>query len=283
MLYSWAYWDDVEPNKSPIPTVIQDFIRTKSPPVRLYVWQCSIPWSRTTAAQMQSLPQFSHLASIPTSHLACLSMCRPMSGGRDFQEVLAQLVTSSPLLDSIELYRITSRFHGNKRLPPIKHLSLNRSYWRYTADEVARIWDFSRLETLRITNRSHAVEFLRSVSSKVLPCLKRLAIEVTRSIPPPQDHSEMVGRFLLESPLLLELELTTGLWSLPIASITRHSSLRVLSLKDRMWTNGRRELAATIAIPDLESIEMVCKHIAELTLDVRDCDASIIILSAHLY
>jgi hypothetical protein len=274
MIGSWAYWDDVTPNRSPIPTVIQDFIRTKTPPVRLYVWRCSIPGSRPTVAQTQNVPQFPHITSIPTPNLVGLSFYRPMSRGRDVHEALARLITSSPSLESLELVRIHSKFNVNQRLPPIKHLSITRSNWSYTADEVARIWDLSRLETLRITERSQAVEFLRSMSSKKLPCLKRLTIEVIRSPLPHQEYFEVVGRFLLEAPQLLEIELTTELWSLPMTSITRHSSLRILSLKDRAWTSGRGEVVGTIVIPDLELLQTSCKHLAELTLDVRDCDAS---------
>lgn len=265
------------PNKSPIPTALQDFIRTKSPPVRLYVWRCSIIGSRTTAAQTQSIPQLPHIASIPTANLAGLSMCRLFSRGRDVHEVLAELVTSSPNLESLELFRMTSKFYGSRRLPPIKHLSLSRSNWTYTTDEVSRIWDFSRLETLRITEKSLSVNFMKSVHGKTLPCLKRLTIEMIRGLPATEDQLEMVGRFLLETPQLLEIHLTIALCSAPIASIARHSSLRSLKLNDRNWKTMRGEVAGMITVSDLEVLQTSCKHLVELTLDVRDCDASIII------
>jgi hypothetical protein len=270
MLASWAYWDDVEPYRSPIPTAILDFLRTKSPPVRLYIWRCSLPVPRTPPAQ--GISRFPHISSIPTSNLIGFSMFRPFSRSMEAHQVLAELVTSSPHLESLELLRMSNKF--SKRLPPIKHLSMNRSNWPYTADEVARIWDFSKLETLKITDRSHVGDILRSISSKSLPCLKRLGIEIIRGPPPVQDHFETIGRFLQEIPQLLEISLTTELSSLPITSITRHSSLRILSLKDRLWANGRGEVVGLISIPDLELLQSSCKHIAELTLDVRDCDAS---------
>ena len=89
--------------------------------------------------------------------------------------------------------------------------------------------------------------------------------------------TELLGQFLLETPQLLEIGLTCQLWSLSIPSIARHSSLRILSLKDCRWAGGRGEVVGTIAVPDLALLQTECKNLAELTLDVRDYDASIAI------
>jgi hypothetical protein len=81
----------------------------------------------------------------------------------------------------------------------------------------------------------------------------------------------MVGQFLLDAPQLIEIDLICQLRLLSIPSIARHSSLRRLSLKDFNW-RGRGEVVGTIAVSGLRVLQAACKHIVELTLDVRDCD-----------
>ena len=125
MTDSWAYWDDVTPNASSIPPSIQDFLRTKSPPVRPYIWRCSIPKTRGLPPLNLNTPQYPpHIASIPTSNLVGLSLTRLLWRERDAHEVLMGFVTSSPQLDSLEVFRLNKKFNSNQKFPPIKYLSL---------------------------------------------------------------------------------------------------------------------------------------------------------------
>lgn len=265
----WAYWDDITPNTSPIPPPIQDFLRTKSPPVRLYIWRCSIPKPRGLPPPNLNTPQYPHIASMPTSNLVGLSLTRPVWRSGDAHEVMMGLVTSSPQLESLELFRMSNKFYGNKKLPPIKHLSLCRYNWPYTADEASEIWDFSRLESLQLRDSPNALQFLQSVSSKQLPRLKKLSIEGLRLMDNTR-LTEAIGQYLLDIPQLLEIDLTCQLRSLLIPSIARHRSLRRLSLKE-YCSRSRGEVVRTLAISELRVLQAACKHIAELALDIQDC------------
>lgn len=276
--HSWAYWDDVEPNRSPIPLPIQDFLRTKVPRVRLYVWRFHFRKPLSRVGPTQDMSQYPHLSSIPTSNLAGLSMASSLPRDSEALNVLAKLLISSPNLETLEVSRMRGKFPGDRRLSPIKHLSMSGCSWPYTAGEVSRTWDFSKLETLRITDtgclgRRHNVVFFQSVPPKSLPRLKKFTLDADRQ---PAEHKfmELLGTFLLGVPQLQEIDLTCDMSSLLITAITRHGCLRVLSLRDSLWTKRGGEVAGTIAIPDLELLQAACGQLTELTLDVRNCDVN---------
>ena len=129
------------------------------------------------------------------------------------------------------------------------------------------------LEPLQLRDSPNALQFWQSVSGKQLPRLKKLSIEGL-SLTDNTRLTETVGQYLLDIPQLLEIDLTCQLRSLSIPSIAWHSSLRRLSLKE-FRCRSRGEVVGTIAISDLRVLQAACKHIAELMLDVQDCDVGL--------
>jgi len=90
---------------------------------------------------------------------------------------LADLIDSSPNLESLELSSILSNIHIVNRIPPIKHLALHHSFF-YDADHMSRMWNAPKLETLRITDLWNVIDRLRELFSQSTPNLKSLEIEV---------------------------------------------------------------------------------------------------------
>jgi hypothetical protein len=177
--------------------------------------------------------------SIPAASLMSMDVVRQRFS--DYTgEVLHRFLLKCKQLDSLTLTHTGLGFLPNVgRLPPIRVLYLKSCNSLYKAEEFNSIWDLSRLEYLRIGS-DYFHPFLSNAPLVEVAGLKRLEIWHERQRPSEysqrsfseQDVLNLLQKTLDHVHSLERLEVGGHVGSLPITAIARHSSLRVLKLRD---------------------------------------------------
>jgi hypothetical protein len=144
---------------------------------------------------------------------------------------------------------------GRPRLPPIKDLTLHA--WSYEKEEVPEIWDFTKVEQLKLDQVSMR-KFVDSLPPGSFANVKKLEYDEDTT------WVDMLQRLVEDVDHLEELDVICLAPKELIPALERHGdSLRVLKLRD---LSGRRPHMDAVA---LREILRLCPNLDTLAVDLE--------------
>ena len=205
--------------------------------------------------------------SIPASNLVYLHV--PHDQGDDSK--LNALVASAHQLESLTVHAACRFSAAYGRLPALEYLRLDGTGdWPYTSEEVARIWDFSRLKSLSFIHRLNFTgSFINSVPARALLAVKSLDIDSEEDLESPDERlssSTEISNFIRKLDRLEDLSTSTYYPIEIINGLKAHTqSLRFLSLQSR----GPIVEEKRLGLQDITNIRVSCPNLEEFSLDLH--------------
>ena len=175
----------------------------------------------------------------------------------------ARIMLQSPNLEVLHVrpghkFRPHIMTSPSPRFYQIRELILEGN-WHYTANDVAALWDFSRLSTLRLRHID-LDKFAFSVPFQQLSGLTKFEFLLGNKAYWADNLTGLISKVERLEELVLECYCPHKL----IDVIEKHRlSLRVLKLKD----SNHRDPSATSE--DLEKLRTMCPYLNELELDIK--------------
>jgi hypothetical protein len=175
----------------------------------------------------------------------------------------ARIMLQSPNLEVLHVrpghkFRPHIMTSPSPRFYPIRELILEGN-WHCTANDVAALWDFSRLSTLRLRHID-LDKFAFSVPFQQLSGLTKFEFLLGNKAYWADNLTGLISKVERLEELVLECYCPHKL----IDVIEKHRlSLRVLKLKD----SNHRDPSATSE--DLEKLRTMCPYLNELELDIK--------------
>ncbi|KAM0280138.1 hypothetical protein ACHAQH_004210 [Verticillium albo-atrum] len=223
-----------------------------------------------------------YVRAIPTDLLTTLKLASPAPPLTTRLNSLKQLLLLSRRL---EIFHYEDRGQGtnfkfapSERMPAFKELVLKSYDWNHTREDVARNWDFSKLESLDLVSVP-IFNFLVSVNFHDLANLQRLHCEdysAHQLTDKRQDATQ--GLYLLVKKhirALQTLSLTCHVSAFPLDGILAHAStLQVLRFRDHVGFGEEDRRCPTLWPADLEILghRLPFVHTLEIDMDIALCD-----------
>lgn len=188
---------------------------------------------------------------------------------------LKQLLVRCKQLETLQLQDwgqgTSFSFACNERMPAMRDLALKSYDWNHGSDEVARHWDFSRLQSLRLTSVP-ILNFFNSVSMLDLSGLRRLQIDdySPHLLNQRQEATRLLHTFVKHHARQLEvLDIKCCIKLFPLDAILRHKkSLRRLCLRDYTGFWEDNQICPTLSLADLTLLAGQLQSVRSLELDM---------------
>ncbi|KAJ3491881.1 hypothetical protein NLG97_g5511 [Lecanicillium saksenae] len=215
--------------------------------------------------------------TIPAKSLETLLIThslRPLATCRALLKRMLLRATNLQTFD-YQVYGCSAAFEfcGEEKLPPIKNLLLGSYSWNHAAEDVQRHWEFSRIETLRLTSVPIRA-FLTSVSMDDFANLHTLQVEdrdVYLDKAEADKITDILARFIGDHIRgLTHLDITCNVRRLPVEAITRHRhSLQYLRIRDNIgFEEDGDMICPTLSTSDIAVLADGLRHLQMLELDV---------------
>ena len=253
----WSYFPTTS---CTIPTIVHDALEKLLPKVSIHI---RLPAS--TAQQSLMNNQNGQLDEadfpsgtsdfFPASGIVSVRDARKIVGPSN-QAFFNHLLVSSR---SLRTFHASSQFifrAENGRLPPLKHVSLRG--WSYSLDQTMKIWDFSQLTRLGLSNIDVHF-FLQSVSPNMFPALRNFTLLNTGD-DEPITAGKGLAKFIERLHDLTSVNVNCSGLKYIAEALAKHGKTltRLVMGFEQHWAGF------TINITDLNRVQESCPHLTFL-------------------